>query len=158
MQNRGRRRNMLYRCNRCLHGFPPKFALILRGICLDWTNMLSYSPKSLVLFLVIATMSAETRPYRRTWITHDGWRKDAFGQMVPLDLSGIVLFLGQKFTRPYSRHQSGIMTSCFTRMPPSLSESRQMKWVTLSNNTVAHRVCCHPEWIGYFCHTCNHQH
>ena len=158
MQNCGRRRNMLYRCNRCLHGIPPKFSLILRGICLDWTNMISYSSKSLVLFLVIATMSAETSPYRCTWTTRVGWRYNVRGQIVPLELRGIILFLGQKFTRPYSRHQHGIMTSRFIRMPPPLSEPRQMKWVLLSNNTVVHRVCCDPEWTGWHCYTCNHPH
>ena len=67
MQNCRRRGNGLYRCNRCLHGAPPKFSLTLRGICFDWKNMLHHSLQSRVLFLVLKTLSAETNPYRRTW-------------------------------------------------------------------------------------------
>ena len=53
MQNCSRRGNMLYRCNRCLHGAPSNFSLTLRGICLDWKNMLHHSLQSRVLVLVL---------------------------------------------------------------------------------------------------------
>ena len=36
----------LYRCSRCLHGVQPKFSLVLRGICLDWKNMLHHSHRA----------------------------------------------------------------------------------------------------------------
>jgi hypothetical protein len=166
MQNCSRRRNMLYRCSRCLHGAPPSFSLALRGICLDWENMLHDSPQSLydggdcsgVLFLVIKTLTEETRPYRCTWKTGVGCRYDAHGEIVPLDLRGIIIFLGEKFTRPYSRREHGIMTSDFIRDPDWTTQRRKIKWVLTGFNQVVHRTCCHPDWTGYFCNVCSHQH
>ena len=143
----------------------PLFTWRTTQIFFDFTgNMLgleeyaSSQPPEPSIVLGYKTLSAETSPYRCTWKTGCDLSYDVHGEIVPLDLRGIIIFLGDKFTRPYSRHQSGIMTSRFIRMPPPLSEPRQMKWVTLSNNTVVHRVCCHPEWTGYFCYTCNHRH
>jgi hypothetical protein len=166
MQNCSRRRNMLYRCSRCLHGAPPSFSLALRGICLDWENMLHDSPQSLydggdcsgVLFLVIKTLTEETRPYRCTWKTGVGCRYDAHGEIVPLDLRGIIIFLGEKFTRPYSRREHGIMTSDFIRDPDWTTQRRKIKWVLTGFNQVVHRTCCHPDSTGYFCNVCSHQH
>ena len=35
---------------------------------------------------------------------------------------------------------------------------RTLVYIIKGNNQVVHRTCCDPQWVGWFCRICNHQH
>jgi len=142
MQNSRSKDPRMRRCNRCLHGMPPKLSIELRLTCRDWRYSASRSP---VFFLFARNLTEATGPYRCTWRNTVG-------------LQGLVIFLGPKFTRPYGPMDRGMKTSCFIRRPELIIHPRPMKWIITPLNQVIHRVCCKPDWSGWFCHVCNHQH
>ena len=73
---------------------------------------------------------------------------------------GFVLFLGREFIqRCESTHnaQQSFCSSSFHR-PSDIENPRRMTWALTGFNQVVHRTCCEPDWSGWFCHICKHQH